>query len=241
VHHERQPERGEDRHRLAQIALADVRKLVDARRHEEALERSDAGLGELAQVSRVAGHDTADEADVDPRAAGRCLPLRLERGRRCRRRDAVERHVEERRDTAGRGGARGGLEAFPLGASGLVHVDVRVHEPRENDEVARVDEGPFGNVRDVADTGDLAMLHMDGGRREPSGREYSPRANRDRRHAALTILRLPIVWGVLLARSTAAHRREWRTIRLYPPRTAATGCLRRSADTPPSSERRRWA
>ena len=46
VHQQRQPEPGDHRHRIAQIALADVRELVHPRWHEEALEAAHAGRRE---------------------------------------------------------------------------------------------------------------------------------------------------------------------------------------------------
>ena len=78
----------------------------------------------------VAGHDAAPEGDVDVTSVGGRLPFRREPGHRRRRRDAVERHVDDRGHAAGRGRARRGVEPFPLGASGLVDVDVGVDNPR---------------------------------------------------------------------------------------------------------------
>ena len=51
---------------------------------------------------------------------------------------AVERHVDERGEAAGCGGAGGGGEAFPLGAAGLVDVDVGVDEAGQEGVVAEV-------------------------------------------------------------------------------------------------------
>ena len=51
---------------------------------------------------------------------------------------AVERHVDERRDAARGRGARRALEALPLGAAGLVDVDVAVDEAGQQHRVADV-------------------------------------------------------------------------------------------------------
>ncbi len=81
------------------------------------------------RAGRRSRDGTAPEPHVDD-----ALPLRrsaLDRqGVRVHRRgDAVERHVDDRRDPAGRGGPRRGGETLPLRPAGFVDVDVRVHEP----------------------------------------------------------------------------------------------------------------
>ena len=54
-----------------------------------------------------------------------------------RRRNAVERHLDQRGDAARRRRARGRRKTFPLGAAGLVDVDVRVDQAGHHDGVAR--------------------------------------------------------------------------------------------------------
>src|SRR5690606_360925 len=95
----------------------------------EALEPEHARVPQGAQLVRVAGHGAAPEPDVDERLVARDLLLGLERLDVHRRRDRVERHVDDRRDAAGGRGPRRGREALPLGASRLVDVHVRVDEP----------------------------------------------------------------------------------------------------------------
>ena len=56
---------------------------------------------------------------------------------RRRGRNAVERHVDERGHAARRGRARRRLEAFPVGAAGLVDVDVRIDKARQHDQRRR--------------------------------------------------------------------------------------------------------
>ena len=104
------------------------RELLHAGVGHEALEPEDAGVVQPAQVADVARDRAAPEADVDVRGVPRGLPLDLQPVDGGGRRDAVERHVEDRRDAARRRGAGGGREALPLGAAGLVDVHVAVDE-----------------------------------------------------------------------------------------------------------------
>ena len=141
MHQQRYIASREDRHGSAQLALANQRKLVDARRHEKTLEPADAGVDERVQLAGVAGHHAAPERDVDVALPARGSALRLERRHGRRRRHAVERHVDDGRDAAGRRRARRRGEPFPLGAARLVDVHVRVDEAGHDDEVADVDDG----------------------------------------------------------------------------------------------------
>ncbi len=76
-------------------------------------------------------------------AVGR-LPFDLQRGHVDGRRDAVERHVHECGDAAGRGRPRGGGEALPLGVARLANVDVAVDEPRQEYDVVVELQSPHG-------------------------------------------------------------------------------------------------
>src|SRR5690606_41913164 len=78
----------------------------------EALEPEHARVPQGAQLVRVAGHGAAPEPDVDERLVARDLLLGLERLDVHRRRDRVERHVDDRRDAAGGRGPRRGREAL---------------------------------------------------------------------------------------------------------------------------------
>ena len=104
------------------------RELLHAGVGHEALEPEDAGVVQPAQVVDVARDRAAPEADVDVRGVLRGLPLDLQPVDGGGRRDAVERHVEDRRDAARRRGAGGRREALPLGAARLVDVHVAVDE-----------------------------------------------------------------------------------------------------------------
>lgn len=88
-----------------------------------------------AQVLGVAGHGAAPEADVDEGLVARDGLLLLERGDVDRRRDGVQRHVDDGGHAAGGRGAGGGREALPLRAAGLVDVHVGVDQAGDHDLV----------------------------------------------------------------------------------------------------------
>ena len=109
--------------------------------HEKALEAEHAGSRERLELAGVARHDAAPEPDVDLTAPAPRRALRVERRDRRRGRDAVERHVDERRDAAGRGRARRRVESFPFGPARLVDVHVRVDEAGHHDGISCIDHG----------------------------------------------------------------------------------------------------
>ena len=83
------------------------------------------------QLVEVAGHGPAPEAHVDVHLVAGDVALDLQRLHVDRRRDAVQRHVQDRGHTARGGGLGGGREALPLGAARLVHVHMRVDQARD--------------------------------------------------------------------------------------------------------------
>ena len=132
----------------------------------------------------VARHDAAPEADVDVTLAARRGPLRLQRRNSRRRRNAVERHVDNRRDAAGRRRARGRVEAFPVGAAGLVDVHVRVDDAGRDHEVAAVDDvRAIGQVRGPFDVDNSAVVDLDRGGCDRIG-EHDARAADDQLRVA---------------------------------------------------------
>ena len=131
VHDHQRAEPGGLGHRRGEVGRRQVRELLDAGVEQEALEPEDARLVQPGEVGAVGRHRTAPEADVDPGLAGGDRTLLLERGDGRGRRDAVERHVDDRRHAAGGGGAGRAGEPLPLGAPGLVDVHVGVDEAGE--------------------------------------------------------------------------------------------------------------
>ena len=106
--------------------------------HRKHLKPSTPARASGASVGAIARHDAAPESDVDVAPAARRGALRLQASDGCRRRNAVERHVDDRRHAAGGRGARRVLEAFPLGSARLVDVHVGVDEAGQHDVCAGV-------------------------------------------------------------------------------------------------------
>ena len=100
---------------------------------EERLEAEDAGGDQRPDLSARAGNHAAVKAAVDRKLAASSLEL-LREGQGGRRHGrAVERHVDERGDPAGGGGTRRRDEAFPLGPSWLVDVNVSIDHARQDE------------------------------------------------------------------------------------------------------------
>jgi hypothetical protein len=131
VHDQQGAEGLELAHRLLELLSVERRELVHARVYEEALEPEDPRIVQLAQVGAIAWDGAAPEADVDERLPRGGLALHVQRLHIGRRRDAVQRHVDDRRDTAGAGRAGCAGEALPSGSAGFVHVHMRVDQSRE--------------------------------------------------------------------------------------------------------------
>ena len=78
-----------------------------------------------------------------------------------RRRNRIERHVDQRRDAAGGRGARRRLEAFPLRPAWFVDVGVRVDETGHDDEVAAIVHRKVAGSAVAKDGCDPAVPHHD--------------------------------------------------------------------------------
>ncbi len=61
--------------------------------------------------------------------------------------EAVQRHVDQKRVAACGGGARGGVEAFPIGAAGIVDVNVGIDEAGKDGGGGKIVD--FGVGRDL--------------------------------------------------------------------------------------------
>src|SRR6185295_4659338 len=95
------------------------------------------------------------------------VELRSQRRDRGGRWDAVERHVNHRRDAAGGGRSCGRVESFPLRAARLVDMDVGVDNAWRNEKIAGVDDDVSGasgrHIVEGADGHDSSVLDLNGG------------------------------------------------------------------------------
>ncbi|CAM5622376.1 hypothetical protein SAVIM338S_05842 [Streptomyces avidinii] len=138
VHDHQAAEAGDLGERGGEPLLVELRELLHAGGRQEALEAEDAGVVQRPQVLDVVGQRAAPEADVHVRLGARDVLLHDQVGGRGGRRQRVQRHVEDGGDATGRGGPGGRPEAFPLGTTGVVHVDVGVDQAGEEHVVAEV-------------------------------------------------------------------------------------------------------
>ncbi len=147
-------------HHPAHLGQRQGRELRDAGVDEEALEAEDAAVVQRSQRAEVAGHRATPEADVDEALPLGDLTLQPQGRHVDGGRDRVQRHVDERGDAAGGGGAGGRGEPLPLGAAGLVDVHVGVDEPRQQHLVGRQLDDP-GRLEAPADGGDDTVPDAD--------------------------------------------------------------------------------
>jgi len=136
------------------------------------------------QLASVARDDAAEETDVDMALAFGAMAFLPERCRLGGGGNAVERHVDERRDAARQRGARRRREALPFGATRLVDVYVGVDESRQDDEVASIedlDRARAARVVDVGDAHDAPAGHVQRRRPHSLRRDYTLPAHDTRR------------------------------------------------------------
>ena len=131
------------------------------------------------KVGEVAGNHSSPEAHVDVALPLGGAALGLECLDRDRRRRGIQRHVDERRDAAGRGRPGRRLEAFPLRVSGLADVDVAVDQTGEKDLV-RSQLHRLRRLRrgvECEDRDDTAVADADGPRRLSVGEDGAGRVD----------------------------------------------------------------
>jgi hypothetical protein len=164
----------------AQVGLGNLGKLFDTRRHQEALEAEDTGVVKGCDLGEIAGHQPAEEADVDGTPGRGGLALPCQRLDAHGRRDAVEGHVEEGGDSPGRRGLRGGGESLPLRPAGLVDVHVRVDEAGEDGQAPGFDDvGAGSQVVEGGDRGDPPSGNVNRGRSQGAGRHHPTAADHE--------------------------------------------------------------
>ena len=142
------------------------------------------------------GIGAAPEPDVDERLVLGHLALELEAFHGGGGRDGVQRHVDDGGDAAGSCGAGGGGEALPLGAAGLVDVDVGVHQAGDQGFVVGQfdDLGAGQAVAQRFDGDDPAVADAHFARRDAGGGEDAL-APDDQVISVLQTLRSSLVLG----------------------------------------------
>jgi hypothetical protein len=183
--HDQQPVEGRDlAHDRLELSRVQWRELVDAGVQQEALESEDAGVVQRAQLGEVARNRAAPEADVDVRLGRGGLSLEVQGRYVASRRDAVERHVDDRGDAAGRGRFGRAGEALPLGAPWVVHVNVRIDEAGHQHLVVGqrhlVRAVELGVVR--RDGNDLPVTHPNSPRHLAAGGNYPACSDHEVQH-----------------------------------------------------------
>lgn len=122
----------------AQLLFGDHSEAVDAGLNEKTFEAWDACGREWLNVSWIIGDDAAPGHPIDVAAGVGCGAFGFESEDIDSGGEAVEGHVDEESVATGGGGARSGLEAFPVGAAGVIDVNVGIDEAGEDDGVGEI-------------------------------------------------------------------------------------------------------
>ena len=142
MHDHQAVEGGDLAHGRLELFGVHGRELVDTGVQQEAFEAEDARVVQRTEVTDVAGNGAAPEPDVDMRLGLCGLALHLERGDVDGGRNAVERHVDQRRDSPCGSGPRRAGEPLPLGAAGIVDVHMRIDDAGKQRLVANRARSP---------------------------------------------------------------------------------------------------
>src|SRR6185503_14296819 len=108
------------RHRLAQVLLSYMRKLIDTGRHKKTLEPNHTCFKHPRELRRITRNDTAPKSNINKTITARRGQFSFEVDKCGRRRNRIQWHVDERRDTACGRGSRRTAKAFPLSSSGCI-------------------------------------------------------------------------------------------------------------------------
>src|SRR5438105_3594480 len=127
------------RHALPQRDRVARRKLVDAARAHEGFEPEHAAVDQRVELVDVSGHQAAPDAEIRDRRFLGGGELEIERVGVDRHRQAVQRHVDVARVTAGGQRARPAGNRLPLRAARLVEVHVSVDSARKDVKAGCVD------------------------------------------------------------------------------------------------------
>ncbi len=138
MHQERQACASNVRQRPPQLLLRDHGETVDTWIDQKAFESPHSSGRKISNVILIVMNHAAPRRPIDAASAfcGRALGLQC--GSRSCRGKAVEWHINKQRVSAGGRGSRRGFETFPLRATGIVDMHVRIDEPRKNGRFAEV-------------------------------------------------------------------------------------------------------
>ena len=125
----------------AELWFRDHSEAVDARMNEEALESRHVCGCQFFNMLLVVAHHAAPGHPIHVALVFRCVSFCFECSDSSRGRQAIQRHVYKQRIAASRGGAGRRTESFPLRATRLVDVNMRVHQARQNGGVTKVLNG----------------------------------------------------------------------------------------------------
>src|SRR4029077_6358136 len=104
------------------------------------------------------------ESHIDVALSASRITLGVQRINTRSGRNAVQRHVDDRRDPASCRRAPCRIEALPGGSAGFVDLHVRIHETGNHDRRARIhDLGSHANIVIFAECDDDAVVDLDGG------------------------------------------------------------------------------
>jgi hypothetical protein len=124
-----------------------VREFGHSARRKKALKRNHSLTKKFGEIALVAGDKTAAKCNVYASQRFERPQLRGKPDERCRRGNAVERHVDKRGDSACGRRTRRCLETFPIASSRIVDMYMRIDEARQNAKPARVKNRDTGRQR----------------------------------------------------------------------------------------------
>ena len=126
------------RQRRAQIRFRHVREFIYAAGHQKTFKTKNARFPQRLQLLGISRHHAAPESRIHPKFSRRRCHFFAKRRRRSRRRNAVQRHFDQRGHAARcRRASRGG-KSFPVRAPRLIDMHVRIHHAGHHHKVARL-------------------------------------------------------------------------------------------------------
>ena len=115
------------------MLLSHMLKLIDTRGHEETFKSHHAGCKHRRELASVSRNHATPKTHVNETIVARGFQFDFEGGERRRRRNGIERHVDDSRHTTRSCGKRRTAKTFPLGPSRRVDVNMRIDESRHHE------------------------------------------------------------------------------------------------------------